>query len=228
MFERLLLAHLVADFVLQTRGLVARKRTPAGLAAHAALVGLAMVPVTWDRLDHWWPWLLAITAVHAAIDWAKVRLEGHLSAGSGLRLPPIVPFLGDQVLHILTLSAVAALVEGAGPALGNPPPADVWWWIASAYLAGTFGLSIALPLWLDPPSLMQRPLAARLTVMAASALVLTLAWQGWPALIPLVGLLLYHAAAQQLGRRPVTATFPIEFWAAVSLSASLGWVLASL
>jgi len=94
--------------------------------------------------------------------------------------------------------------------------------------AGTFGLSIALPLWLDPPSLMRRPPAARLTVMAASALVLTLAWQGWPALIPPAGLVLYHAVAQRAGRQPVMATFPVEFWAAVALSASLGWVLAAL
>lgn len=222
MFGRLLLAHLVADFLLQTRWLVVRKQTPAGLAAHAAIVGLAMVPVTWDHLDYWWPWLLVITAAHAALDWAKVHLERRPSRGSTLRLPPIVLFLADQALHLLTLAAVVALAGAA-----DPFPLDLWWWIASAYLAGTFGLSIALPLWLDPPSLMRRPLAARLTVMAASALVLTLAWQGWPALIPPVGLVLYHTAAQRLGRQPVMATFPVEFWAAVALSASLGWVLAA-
>jgi hypothetical protein len=221
MFGRLLLAHLVADFFLQSRWLVVRKRTPAGLAAHAALVGLTMVPVVWDRLGTWWPWLLAITAVHAALDWAKLRLEAWLRQRPARWLPPIVPFLADQALHLLTLAAVVALA-------GTAAPFDVSWWIASAYVAATFGLSIALPLWLDPPSLMQRPPAARLTIMAASALVLTLAWQGWPALIPLVGLGLYHAAAQRLGRRPVTATFPVEFWAAVALSASLGWMLTTL
>lgn len=223
MLGRLVLAHLFADFVLQTRWLVVRKRTPAGLAAHAAIVGLAMVPVTWDRLDRWWPWLLAITAIHAALDWAKLRLEAWLGQRPCRPLPPIVPFLADQALHLLTLAAAVALAGAADTSTFG------WqWWVASAYLAGTFGLSIALPLWLDPPSLMRRPPAARLTVMVVSALVLTLAWRGWPVLIPPVGLVLYHAAARRLGHQPVTATFPIEFWAAVALSASLGWMLAVL
>ncbi|MFN2225212.1 MAG: DUF3307 domain-containing protein [Anaerolineae bacterium] len=223
MLGRLVLAHLFADFVLQTRWLVVRKRTLAGLAAHAAIVGLAMVPVTWDRLDRWWPWLLVVTAIHAALDWAKLRLEQRLGRATARRLPPIVPFLADQALHLLTLAAAVALAGAA-----DASTLDWQWWVASAYLAGTFGLSIALPLWLDPPSLMRRPAAARLTVMVTSALVLTLAWRGWPVLIPLVGLVLYHAAARRLGRQPVTATFPIEFWAAVALSASLGWMLTAL
>ena len=91
MFYRLILAHLVGDFVLQTRGLVVRKRTPSGLAIHVILVGLAMLPMAWDRLAVWWPWLLVILAAHGAIDWAKICLEPHL------RLRPILPFLVDQV-----------------------------------------------------------------------------------------------------------------------------------
>ena len=50
MFYRLVLAHLLGDFVLQTRWLVVRKHTPVGLAAHVGLVGLAMLAVAWDRL----------------------------------------------------------------------------------------------------------------------------------------------------------------------------------
>jgi hypothetical protein len=99
------------------------------------------------------------------------------------------------------------------------------WWIASVYLVATFALSIALPLWLNPPSLMQRPPAARLILVLASALVLTLAWRGWPLLIPVAGLGLYQAAARRLGRNPATSTFPVEFWTTVTVAASLGWVL---
>jgi hypothetical protein len=220
MFYRLILAHLVGDFVLQTRWLVARKRSARGLAIHVGLVGLAMLPVAWDRIGTWWPWLLAILAVHGATDWVKVHLESRL-----LRLPPILPFLVDQAVHVLIILAVSALAEPGGLGLAWPGR-ELVWWIASVYLVGTFALSIALPLWLDPPSVMRRPLAARLTTMIASALVMTLAWRGLPLLIPVVGLSLYLGVGRRLAQNPGTATFGIEFWSAVVVAASLGWGLA--
>lgn len=225
MFARLIFAHLLGDFVLQTRWLVRRKGTPAGLSIHLGVVGLSMLLVVWDELASWWPWLLLILAVHGVADWAKVRLEPRL------RLPPIVPFLVDQVVHLGTIAAVAAAMAMAS---GDRPdhPAAAWlqgkpaWWVADAYLAATFALSIALPLWLDPPNLMQRPAVARLTIIATSAVVLTLAWQGWPILIPLVGLALYEMVARRLSHSPVTRTFGLEFWSAVILAATVGWGLS--
>ena len=216
MFYRLMLAHLVGDFVLQNRWLVVRKRTPGGLALHIGLVGLAMVPVSWEWWGEWWPWLLVILTVHAVTDWAKVRLEQRL------RVAPIVPFVVDQVVHVLTIAAVVVVAEptGAGTALRQAEPA---WVVGSVYLMATFGLSIALPLWLDPPSLMRRPVAPRLTMIAASALVLTLAWQGLPMLIPVVGLGLYQGVARRMSRQPVMATFAAEFLCALMVAASLGW-----
>jgi hypothetical protein len=217
-FYRLILAHLLADFVLQTRWMVTRKRTVSGLAIHIGIVGLSMVLVMWDQLVAWWPWLLVILAVHAATDWTKLRLEPHL------HLPPIVPFLLDQVVHVLTIALVVAVANPNGLSL-VPSESDSLWWIASVYLIATFALSIALTLWLDPSSLMQRPPVARLTIIVAAALALTLAWRGWPILIPVVGLVLYEIVARRLGRKQVTKTFPIEFWSAVVVATSLGWVL---
>lgn len=219
MFYRLILAHLLGDFVLQTRWLVERKRTAGGLAAHVGLVGLATLAVAWDRLEVWWPWLLLILAVHAVTDWAKIRLEPRLG------LPPIIPFVVDQMVHVLTIAVVVALAEPEGLSL-TPIAGEPVWWIASVYLIATFALSIALPLWLDPPSLMQRPPLARWTIILAAALALTLAWQGWPILIPVIGLILYEVVARRMGRNPTTRTFPIEFWSAVVVAASLGWGLA--
>ena len=114
-----------------------------------------------------------------------------------------------------------AIIGGVGRAVPEPV-----WWIASVYLIATFGLSIALPLWLDPPNLMRRPALARLTLIAVSGLGLALAWRGWPILIPVAGLILYEVVARRLARAPVTATFAVEFWSALVLSASLGWGLA--
>lgn len=218
MFARLIFAHLVGDFVLQTRWLVRQKRTPAGLAIHVGLVGLAMLPVAWDRLGRWWPWLLIILLIHAATDWTKIRLDRHLP------LPPILLFLADQAVHVASLAAVTILAEPTG--LGVPwSQAEPLWWIASAYLVATFGLSIALPLWLDPPSLMHRPLVTRLSLIAASAVVLTLAWRGLPLLIPVVGLTCYQVLVRRLARTPVTTTFAIEFLSAMVVAAGLGWSL---
>jgi hypothetical protein len=217
MFYRLMAAHLAADFVFQTRWLVQRKHTPTGMALHIVILGLAIAAVAADRLATWWPWLLAVVAAHAAIDWAKVRLQPRL------RLPPILPFLADQAAHILSIVAVIALAELNGLRVGEAEPV---WWLVCAYLAATFGLSIALPLWLDPYSLMERPATARLTLIAVSALVLTLAWRGWPILIPVVGLGLYGGVARPLARSPAAATFAIEFWSAIAVAASLGWGLA--
>jgi hypothetical protein len=217
MFYRLMAAHLAADFVFQTRWLVRRKHTPGGMALHIAILAMAIAAVAADRLAVWWPWLLVVVATHAAIDWAKVRLQPQL------RLPPIVPFLADQAAHILSIVAVIALADLNGLRIGEAEPL---WWIICVFLAATFGLSIALPLWLDPPNLMQRPAVARLTLIAASALVLTLAWRGWPILIPVVGLGLYEGVARPLARRPTTETLPIEFWSAAVLAAILGWGLA--
>jgi hypothetical protein len=217
MFYRLMTAHLVADFVFQTRWLVQRKRTPTGMALHIAIVGLAMMLVAAYQLAAWWPWVLAIVAAHAAIDLAKIRLQPRV------RLPPILPFLADQAAHVLSIAVVVALAEPNGLSLRAAGPL---WVIACVYLAATFGLSIALPLWLDPHSVMERPAAARLTLIAVSALVLTLAWRGWPILIPVVGLGLYGGVARPLARSPAAATFGIEFWSAVVVAAGLGWGLA--
>ncbi len=216
MFERLLLAHLVGDFVLQTRAVVRRKRTPAGLALHTGLVGLAMLPVIWDRWATWWPWVLVILATHAATDWAKICLEPRL------RCPPILPFLADQVVHLLMLAVVVALAGATGLPVDGTEPA---WWIASAYLGVTFALSIALTVWLDPPNLMHRPPVARLMLMAGAALALTLAWRGQPLLVPAVGLGLYQIAARRLAKSPAASTLGLEFLCAVVVASSLGWIL---
>jgi hypothetical protein len=216
MFCRLILAHLVGDFVLQTRWIVKRKRKLQGLALHVGLVGLATLPVTWERLGRWWPWLLLITLAHGLIDWAKIRLQPRLP------WPPIVLFLADQALHVLTIVAVLALSGDLGA--GCPWEQEPTWWIANVYLIGTCALSVALPLSLSPRAT-QRPATLRPIIIFASALAMTLTWRGLPLLVPLVGMGLYQGLARRLARTPATATFYVEFWGALLMAASLGWGL---
>lgn len=96
-FAALLLAHALADFVLQSRWMVANKRRPTALALHGLIV-LVTAAAALGRIDAWE--VAALTAAHVVID----ALKTHL-APRGL-----ASFLGDQAAHLATLAAAAVLV----------------------------------------------------------------------------------------------------------------------
>ena len=102
MFYLFLLAHLVADFVLQPYWLVVRKQRWDGLLIHGGIVLVCMLllPLADAAALALWPAMLAITAVHIAADWWKVRYGGRIPG------PPIGPFLLDQLIHVTTLCVV--------------------------------------------------------------------------------------------------------------------------
>jgi hypothetical protein len=100
LFMSLLLAHLVADFVLQARNgckdKVERKWRSLYHYWHAAIVFVISWLVSWD-VRFWWCALL-IGLTHFAIDmWKSYREEN------------IVWFSVDQILHILILVGVSVL-----------------------------------------------------------------------------------------------------------------------
>ncbi|MCL6554155.1 MAG: DUF3307 domain-containing protein [Firmicutes bacterium] len=98
------LAHLIADFVLQPYELVELKRRPVGLVIHTA-IHAAVTAVLVAPFVPAWPLLLPPLAVaHYLIDWWKVTASparGPASLGF---------FLADQALHlaVLGLAVVAA------------------------------------------------------------------------------------------------------------------------
>lgn len=126
----LVLAHLVADFVLQSGRIVAAKnsrgpRAAAGLVAHAAIVGLCLVPIGLAFGGPGWAFAAISALLHLAIDRTKIvatrraavealeaahrRHEGRRPAEQLGRAWTPVPaglFLVDQVAHLLV--AVAA------------------------------------------------------------------------------------------------------------------------
>lgn len=139
----LVLAHLVADFVLQTDGIVAAKtatgsRAWRGLLAHGLGVAGCLVPVAlaFGQAGLWV--LVAVTAGHVAIDRAKVlatrraaaraleaarrRHEGPAAAaGLGRAWTPLPAawFVLDQLAHLAVLGAAwATWLAGTAPTAG--------------------------------------------------------------------------------------------------------------
>ena len=96
----LLLAHLIADFVLQTsascKGKKEKKWRSGYHYAHAAIV-FAMSWLASFRLEFWWC-ALVIAITHFAIDMWKSYHEDKVKW-----------FVADQLLHIAILAVVAWL-----------------------------------------------------------------------------------------------------------------------
>jgi hypothetical protein len=223
MFVKLLFAHLIADFVLQNNWLVRRKLRWDGLFLHAGLVFLAMAIVAWDEIGLWGPWLICLAILHAVTDWTKLCLERRC------RLLPIIPFLGDQVVHI---GAVFFVVLLHSTLKGQPlllsqlfTEGALSWWIADLYISCTFAASIALPIWMSPGSLVQRPSYARWTTILAGAFVLTLSWQGLILLILPVAACFYGLAVHWQDHTPTMSTLRWEVLSTVILAIGAGWAL---
>ncbi|MCR9245930.1 MAG: DUF3307 domain-containing protein [bacterium] len=115
----LLLGHVLADFVFQSRRLAEAKRQQhRGLLTHIAIVALShaacLAPSTIlePRGAAHWLWLVpALAVVHGLIDAAKIAIERRVG---GERLST---FLGNQAMHAVTLFAAAAI----GPSVRVPP-----------------------------------------------------------------------------------------------------------
>jgi hypothetical protein len=110
LFLRLLLAHMLGDFVLQPLRLVLMKRRGwLGVLAHVAIVVVVSALLLWPVVYH--PWyclcLLSLALCHAMIDGGRV-LHRVNSERRGL----LILFV-DQALHIGVLTALAALTHVA-------------------------------------------------------------------------------------------------------------------
>lgn len=110
----LVIAHVAADFVFQTRWMALNKASAAPLATHIAIVWVA----SWVCLGCSHHALLPVTAlalVHLAMDLAKARVLGRTALAYGM----------DQGVHLLTVIAVAVAMPGLWQAglwatLGTP------------------------------------------------------------------------------------------------------------
>ncbi|MGH6636235.1 MAG: DUF3307 domain-containing protein [Gammaproteobacteria bacterium] len=112
MFWALLLCHLVADYPLQSNAIVQAKTRLPGLIWHVTIHLITMLVVILGLLGSDWsvalPAIVVLTGLHFVIDLWKNVLS---------RLRPrwvIFSYLKDQVLHLLSILAIAYWAEQSG------------------------------------------------------------------------------------------------------------------
>jgi hypothetical protein len=224
MFYLFLLAHLVADFVLQPYWLVVRKRQWDGLLLHSAIVLVCMLllPLIDYSALALWPAMLAITAVHMAADWWKVRFGARIPG------PPIGPFLLDQVIHISTLGVVLSLALPGGEvwSLAARPLAMAALY-ASAYIVAACATPIGVMIWLDP-AFTNAALAggARIRSLLAGVSVVSLTLFGGLLALPATLLGVMVVARRRRSTHPLD--MPAGMLAVMCVAAALGTALALL
>lgn len=109
-FFRLLVGHLVGDFVLQTIELVRYKASSwKGLLLHTGIVSASTALFLWSDLPEWWPWLLFLTLLHFLTDWGKVALTRRFPQ------PVLSLFLLDQSLHVGAIVGAVVLAGRGWP-----------------------------------------------------------------------------------------------------------------
>jgi len=96
-FVKLLLAHLIGDFMLQSKSWIEDKQknkgTSSKLYLHVLIHGALVMLLFFDL--SYWPLALGITVTHFLIDWAKLSLQKPSNKTAW--------FVFDQLLHLLVI-----------------------------------------------------------------------------------------------------------------------------
>jgi hypothetical protein len=224
MFYLFLLAHLVADFILQPYWLVVRKRRWDGLLIHGGIVLACMLalPLADRSALALWPAMLGIALVHIAADWWKVRYGDRLPG------PPIVPFMLDQVIHVATLCVALSLALPAGQVWGlAASPAAASALRAAAYIIGACATPIAVMIWLDP-AFQHLALAgrARMRSLFAGVGIISLMLIGGSLALPVALFGLVIALRHPRSSHPLDT--PVGLSMVLGVAAALGAALAMI
>lgn len=96
-FVKLLLAHLIGDFMLQSKSWIEDKTKNKGksikLYLHVLIHGVLVMMLFFDL--SYWPLALGVTVTHFLIDWAKLSLQKPSNKTFW--------FVFDQLLHVLVI-----------------------------------------------------------------------------------------------------------------------------
>lgn len=126
MFCYLLLAHLIADYPLQTKWMVKAKNHLPGLTLHVAIHYVVLFLLSGNAYPFIWPYLVVLALIHFSIDFIKSRVY--------FRRPDlvIIPYFLDQVFHVTSLVLVAWWIEQVVDATHLLPISPV----SAIYLSG--------------------------------------------------------------------------------------------
>lgn len=139
----LLIAHLFADFPLQTNALARRKEKHwTGVFLHV-LVHLLVMALLIDNRSQYWPLILGIGVAHFAIDGMKLLCPGTKG---------IAYFLFDQALHLGTLVLASYLAHQSWQSAPLSILPDAWLF---PLLAGALIPALMVLVWLWTNTLSQ-------------------------------------------------------------------------
>lgn len=101
LFLKLLLAHIIGDFVLQPNGWVRKRQESVWyLLLHVFVHLVVLIALFISDLSTYWVLISVVTISHLAIDSLKIWLEKR-----GVYMPALL-FVIDQSLHLMVLVAV--------------------------------------------------------------------------------------------------------------------------
>jgi|SRR5690554_380450 len=110
---KLLIAHVLGDFVFQPNGWVADKKAKKHKSTYLYLHGLVhllslllVLGFNWS----YWPFIITIVGSHLTIDLAKLNLENSFNNN--------LLFITDQLLHLIVIGIVVYLIEPFAVNLG--------------------------------------------------------------------------------------------------------------
>lgn len=145
-FCALLLAHALANFMLQGKGISERKLWPATFALHGVLV-LAAAALC---LGSGTPWLFALVGAYLVIDLVKAIFKRQMAHRAGLTV-----FLTGQGAHLLTLTVLAIWQPGlwAAGCWADIPALPALMALAAGFIltlrAGGIAIGLLMAPWAD-------------------------------------------------------------------------------
>lgn len=108
LFLKILLAHILGDFVFQTKSMVEKRKTSVSyLFLHVLIHAVLLVVVLYPDLSLYWVLITIVTLSHLAIDSLKIWFETKYPSR------PFLYFCIDQVLHIAVLIASVCYIHGS-------------------------------------------------------------------------------------------------------------------
>jgi hypothetical protein len=131
LFWYLYLGHLLADYPLQTDGLMRVKDRWWGRGLHVGVHLAVLLLVVGSSRRVLWPYLVALSAVHFALDSGKRWLARQRPQWVA------APYFLDQLLHLAVILLVVAWIRATVPA-GLLPPDRLWPVYASGLLLATY------------------------------------------------------------------------------------------